>query len=504
MNDTADVRPTEQPGGAVRPWWYGTSWSLAAGVAWVLALPPVGWWPLAFVAVAGLALAVEGQPLRRRALHGFTTGMVVFASTLRWATLFTFVGFATLAVLQSAFVAAAAAAAPANRHGAVSLAGGLVVVEWVRHRWPLTGLPLSGLDLTQTDGPLLGLVSAVGPYGLVLAVGTVAGTVVVLSHRRVSWAVLAVVLGAATVVVAGLVAPASIVDTRTATVAVVQGGGTRGVPAVVSTDDAVFARHLAANTQVPADTELVLWPEDVVDVAGPFDGSDEADVLAGLAVDRRTTMVVGVVSDVGVQDGQVRRFRNQAVVFAPDGRRIDTYDKVVRVPFGEYVPLRDVVRRFVDLSLVPRDAVPGTAPPVLDTPVGRIGVSVSFEGLFASRSRDAVRRGAALLVNPTNASSYVTADVPAQQVAAARLRAVETGRAVLMAAPTGYSAIVAPDGTVLDRSDLETPATLVGTVPFRRGLTTYAATGDLPSLAAAVLLLVLGWTRAILRARPVR
>ena len=130
-----------------------------------------------------------------------------------------------------------------------------------------------------------------------------------------------------------------------------------------------------------------------------------------------------------------RRFRNAAVAWAPDGTRTARYDKAHRVPFGEYVPWRELVGRLADLSAVPRDAVAGHGPGRLDTPVGRLGVVVSYEVFFPARARAAIRSGGSVLLVPTNASSYRTRQVPAQEVAAARLRALETGRAVVQAAP---------------------------------------------------------------------
>lgn len=131
---------------------------------------------------------------------------------------------------------------------------------------------------------------------------------------------------------------------------------------------------------------------------------------------------------------------------------------------------------------------------MLDTSVGDLGVSISFEGLFASPSRAAVTAGAEVLLNPTNAASYVTADVPSQQVAAARLRAVETGRTVLVAGPTGPSAIIDATGVEVARSALERPAVLRATVSRRTGLTPYVRSGDVPVLATGLILLALGWS----------
>jgi apolipoprotein N-acyltransferase len=219
----------------------------------------------------------------------------------------------------------------------------------------------------------------------------------------------------------------------------------------------------------------------VVDTPGAFAGSEEARRLAGLARQRRTTLVVGVVEGAGP-----RRFRNAAVAFDPDGRLLGRYDKVPRVPFGEYVPARELFSRVADLSGVPRDAIPGRGRGLLRTPAGPLGVTISFEVFFADRARAAARAGAGLLLVPTNASSYRGQLVPAQELAAAQLRSREIGRAVLQAAPTGYSAVISHAGRVLDRSALGERSVQSRVLRARSGLTPYARVGDLPIIVLAV------------------
>lgn len=467
-------------------------------MAWVLALPPVGWWPLGPVAIAMLASALYGQPLRRRVAIGGLVGLVVFALTLRWAVIFTVPGYVLLVASQSAFLALAAALVPAGRGALLALPGTVALVEVVRHRWPLSGLPLSGLDISQAEGPLRSLASLGGPFSLTLAAGAIGVLVVVVARepgvtrRAVASSGVAAVLAAAVMLPTG---PGTSAIPGTLRVATVQGGGVRGVPAVRADQSAVFDRHVEASASIEGPLDLVLWPEDVIDIDGPFAGSGQHETLAVLARRLDATVVAGVVvdADPGRDAGAVRRFRNLAVAIGSDGRIADVYDKVIRVPFGEYVPWRSVVDHVADLSLIPRDAVPGTGPGTLATPVGRLGVSISFEGMFARHARAAVRDGASLLVIPTNAASYVTADVPSQQIAAARLRALETGRNVLLAAPTGPSAIVDAAGVVLARSELERPAVLGQTVQRRDGLTPYARFGDMPAAAVAVGLAIAGW-----------
>ena len=155
-------------------------------------------------------------------------------------------------------------------------------------------------------------------------------------------------------------------------------------------------------------------------------------------------------------------------MWGPDGTRLGRYEKHHRVPFGEYIPMRNLIERLSeDARFIPRDAIAGEGPAVLD-PSGtpRLGIVISYEVFFADRVADAVRNGGQLLLAPTNAASFVTEEVPAIEVAASRMRAREFGRTVLQAAPTGYSAVIQPDGIVSQLSGLGTNELLTATVPL--------------------------------------
>jgi len=268
-------------------------------------------------------------------------------------------------------------------------------------------------------------------------------------------------------------------------VALVQGGGPRGLHAVETDPEVVFQRQLTASLNVHGPVDLVLWPEDVIQVDRPVGLTRDGALVADLAVRLRATVIAGVVEDQGVD-----RFRNAAVAWGPSGTIAARYDKVHRVPFGEYVPLRGIVSHLANLSLVPRDAIPGHGSGLMVTPAGRFGVVISYEVFFEDRARDAIRTGGDVLLVPTNASSYRISQVPTQEVAAARLRAWETGRDTVQAAPTGYSAVIDHDGRVLARSKLGQQEAVIGTVEARHGQTLFVRLGDLPVLGLSLLGLI--------------
>jgi len=120
-------------------------------------------------------------------------------------------------------------------------------------------------------------------------------------------------------------------------------------------------------------------------------------------------------------------------------------------------------------------------------------VAISWEIFFTNRGRDGVLHGGEILLNPTNGSSYWLTEVQSQQVASSRLRAIENDRWVLQAAPTGFSAIVTPDGEVLARTNISERAVLQADVTRRAGETIATRIGPDPIVGASIALVALAW-----------
>lgn len=446
-----------------------------AGLLLTAALPPFGWWPLGLAGAALLARLLGERSWRGRLLVGQVAGLGFLIPGLFWMSEFTLPGYLVGSVFLASFWAVGGAVVPPGRWAVVGLPAALVLVEWARGTFPFEGVPVATVAQTQLGGPGAEAARLGGPLLVAAVVGLVG---VALGLRRVVPAVLAVVL-----VLGGWLAPDGTPEGEL-TAALVQGGGPRGTRAIDTDEREVFERHLAASADVQGDLDLVLWPEDVVDVSRTVTETAEGEALAALAEEAGATLVAGVVT------GGADAFVNEAWWWAADGTPGGAYEKNVRVPFGEWIPFRSVVERLGDVSAVPRDMRVGSGPGILDTDTGELGVLVSWEVFFARRAR--VAEGEVLL-NPTNAASFTTGQMPALEVGAARLRAIESGRWVLQAAPTGPTTVIDPRGRVVQRSELGDRAVLTATVERRAGDTPYRRLGDPPLVAAAVVALAASW-----------
>ena len=480
-------------GGVVLP-------SLAAGLLLALSLPPFGAWPVAFVGAALLYWRLRGLRLRARLLAGWVAGIGCFSIGLYWAQGFNWYGAVVLVLLESLSVAAAAAATPPVRGRAPAFIGASTLVEALRFSWPFGGLPIGGVFLGQSNGPLLGAARLGGPLlltAIVWAGGAALGELgtCALTWRRrrvvsVPWLGVGALVLVVFVGIVGDLAPNGGGGVRTLEVAAVQGGGVRGFGQLETSQAGVFGAELDASIPLRGTQprpRLVVWPEDVVALTVPLRESVDAAHLVALARYLDATVLAGVT----VTEAHAT-FRNEIVAWGPKGRIVSVFEKVHRVPFGEYVPFRGFFSHLANLDAVPRDAIGGHGTGLMRTPAGPLGILVSYEVFFADRGRSSVRAGAQLLVVPTNTSSYSSDQMPSQEVAADRVQAVEEGRDLVQAAPTGYSSFVTNRGAVLQRSRLSARQVLTGTVSLRTGATLYERFGDLPTLVLAALALAVG------------
>jgi len=478
--------------------------SVVAGLLVAFSLPPWGWWPLAFLGIGlldqVLAWNEDEDPVfsRLRFKQGFLFGAAWIVVANIWVIDLSIPGYFVFALLVPLFYASAIAFVPTSSDiwRRVALVSVLVLVAVVRWSWPFGGVPLATLAMTQADAPLGPTVRTFGTLTLVALVGVVGVGVSALVDRH--WNVAKAVCGiVAAIAVLTFIAPSGS-PIGALDIAIVQGGGPQNTRAIYTESREVFDRHVAATRLIEGEVDVIVWPENVVDSRGPIEDNVEHAEMITLAREMGAPIIPGLTETFGGDDPY---YTNASIFLDENGITQDRYDKVRIVPYGEYVPLRWLVEFAAPAALPSRDARPGTKPAVLETDLTTFGVSISWEIFFDTRAREAIQNGGTILLNPTNGSSYWLTIVQSQQIASSRLRAMETGRYVLQAAPTGFSAIVTPNGDVIDRSGVSEQKIIQGTVELREGITWAVRWGRAPMVLAALLgfALAVGMTRLRIR-----
>jgi apolipoprotein N-acyltransferase len=443
-----------------------------------------------------LALLRDRGPRSRFGLS-WLVGVAWFGPSTLWMWTLTAPGW-LVAVLVGwgGLVGLVGLACPPDRRRLVVLPALLVLLEWFLWHAPFGGVPLSTLAMTQARGPMLPVARIGGALLLGAAVSAV-GSATYLALRRRWRPALAVTGTVAAVALVGLVWPQGTPVARIR-VAGVQGGGPQGTRFDASQTPVVFRRQLEATRRIPpGSVDLVVWPENTVNVDGRFASHPWARELAAEAARIGAPIVVGVVEDTDDPGA----FANFVVVVNPDGSLTDRYDKERRVPFGEYVPLRDLLAPVAGAALPARDQVPGVGTAMVRTDAGPMAVVISWEVFFGRRVREGVRAGGEVVLNPTNGSSYWLTIVQSQQIATSQLRAVEAGRWLVQVAPTGFSAFVDPDGRVLDRTGVSEQQVITRRISRFDATTPAQALGELPALVIALGALALVAGGALRRSR---
>lgn len=483
--------------------------AVLCGVLAALGFEPFAWWPLLLPGVAGLSLLALGA---RRGWHalllGYCWGLGFMGLGVNWMQAIfvqAMVGLVAFTALYYAALALALHAVRRLRAWPLLASTAWVLVEAVAARWPFGGFGWMRLGFAMVDSPLAGLFPLLGTVGVSLATAGVANGGLWLlarpSRRRVLIAggTLAGVLGLA---LAGLAWPAGTATTPVS-LGWVQGGAPGGGVYGIGPARTTTRSHLAGTTalagliaagELPA-AEAVIWPENGTDLDPAHDAQTATMVEAALRA-------VGVPILVGtILDGPGEDERQTASLWwDPTEGVLTRYLKRGIVPFGEWVPLRDLLTPLVpELAYVGAQSVAGTEPGVLavDLPSGHLelGVMVCYDVAFDSYVFDTVRHGGQVLVVQSSNAMYQGTGQIDQQFAITRARAAELRREILVVTTSGVSGLIGPDGSV--RFQVRDPgaATGVESLPRRSGIT--AAVWTAPVLEGAV---TLGWLALVVAA----
>jgi apolipoprotein N-acyltransferase len=487
-------------------WWAALPVAIAAGFVYDLGFPEVGVWPLAFVGIGLALLTLIGRSAGGALLVGFAFGATFYLVHVDWTSRYLGpVPWLALSLLEAAFVAV----------GALLIA---LAYRWVPTAWPgrwarLVGLPaiVAGLWVarevaigtvpyggfpwaraahSQALSPFAEVVSWGGQLGLsavmVFIVAAVIEWVRLAGWRDVRTAIPAVLVTAVAIALPAWPTTAS----GSLRVASVQGNGPAGYFDARERGD-ILQSQLDATEAVLDEPgiDVLLWPEGSVDI-DPLRDPSTAGLLDRLSEEIDGPVVVNTVTTSG--EGDDVEFFNTSLNWRAGEGAVQEYSKRHPVPFGEYIPDRDFYMLFAPdlISLVQRGYSPGTQSPVFDLDDVQAGLAICFDVIYDDVIWEGAHDGAELYLLQTNNADFRGTDENLQQLAIARLRAIETGRSVVNISTVGTSQVMNSDGTTIDALPADEPGAMVTDVPLRTGLTPAVVLG--PWVPGVITVFALG------------
>ena len=497
--------------------------ALGGGLLLAAAFPPAGIWPLAPLGPAFLAVSLHRRPLRASFGIGLVFGVAFFFPLLSWTVNVAWYAWVALAAAEAVIFGVLAIGQRLllnNRAWPLGVAGWWVAAEALRDRWPWGGFPWGRIAMSQAGAPTEGWAAIGGTPLVTFTVALVGATLAWFlfslrdSRRKRATGVLAfaATIGLAVVPAAFTLDPVSS-HGETAEVASIQGN----VPqqrtlAGQLNDTMVTANHAQATLKLAQRVrdasarngqggarkpDLVVWPENSTDLDPRFDPQIYAEIAQATDTIDAPLLVGAVLQDP---------LRNAGQLWLPGVGPTQVYLKRRLVPFGEVIPFRSILQKITPLTaLQPTDFTPGHTNVVFR--IGnsiRLGDVICYEIGFDDLVRSEVTAGANLLTMQTNDATFERdgqTGETGQQLAMARLRAVEHDRTVVVASTTGYSAIVAPDGRLIEKSGTWRQATLEARVPLVTYTTLADRVGPWPEYVIVILTAAAAIAAAVIMGR---
>lgn len=445
-----------------------------SAVLLIVAFPNFNLWPLAWIGLAPVIVAVLRAPqLPARAfLLGWITGTFFFYGSCYWLTyamvryghiptVISYLLVAPMAIIAGLFSALffLILARAVARFGIVAVFTAPFV--WVALEWGRLGISgqlWNAIGYSQAYAPKLIQSSR---WGGVYAVGflivTVNAAVAYFFVRQTRRALLcaSTVIVAVVVVIALQASPVHDVSQERvdAIVIAIQPNVPMEPVESLEESDALVARHLAMSKEALHDIidtnapRVVIWPESPMNFMYARDSAFR-DLLAEFTKANRTSVIFN-----GLEPAPANGSYNAAVMVNEEGRLIAQYDKIRLLPFGEYVPLPRWVPGANLLPVMVGDFTPGTEYPLLPLGQARAGIFICFESAFPYIARRFTNDGADVLINISNDGYLGPTPVMRQHLANAVFRAVENDRPVLRVTNTGITAYITPRGEVKDATN---------------------------------------------------
>jgi apolipoprotein N-acyltransferase len=484
---------------------------IAAGLA-LYAFPTEGVWILAALIPGLIFLATRGLGFWVASAVGFIAGQAYYISHIEWLALYLGpVPLIALSTLMSFFFALGVGATAwlyrrlkPKGYGLVGFAFAAASIwtlrEWVGSNFPYGGFPWSRLGMTQADGWFAnyawwGGISLIGFALVLISMLLVLISLEAIKKRPAKLVPMAAIAAAVALIPAITPIGLGTEQVGEIRIAAVQGNALAGL---FSNQErgAILQNHLDASYVGIAneeDLDLIVWPENASDIS-PLDSAGARAEIDTLVEKYQAPLAFGTITYRGEEAF------NSTIFWEPGIGPTDFYDKKRPVPFAEYVPDRAFWRSLAPdlIDLVPRGYSFGTRDGIFSNAEFTAGSLICFEIAEDDIPRGLVLEGAQLILSQTNNADFGYSDETYQQAAIARLRAIETGRAVVNISTVGLSAIYLPSGAVLDELEWYTADAMVQNVPLIEGSTPATGLGlwfDGLNAALALSFLALGIRR---------
>lgn len=390
-----------------------------------------------------------------------------------------------------------------------------VAIELYRDR--VTGFPWLPLGGAQIENvPFSRIAEVTGVYGLTFAVVLVncafaAG--VLLAGRRRTNMLISACAAAIALQMGSFAKPDQYLPTRQAVL--VQ----PNIPVldVVQWTPQYYDQNIASLAQISVEARktqpprrepgLIVWPES----PAPFITTDPRLQywLTAIAKDTNSHMIVGstgVAPSAVVTDEPT--VYNSALVVDPQGHAVGRYDKIHLVPYGEFVPFKNILFFAKKLTREVGSFEPGTERKVFDVDGSRASVVICYESIFPNEVRQFTANGAQVLINISNDGWYGETGAGFQHMQMARLRAIENHRWLLVDTNSGITAAVDPFGRIVSRVDRNVRTALSAPYGTQSEVTLYVRYGDIFAWTCAIISLlavILRWrirAPTLIEARP--